>query len=237
MWRSIKYAVKWTPNVSCVIVTGAQMRSPMTMAGGTLAATTPTMARIAETRPRSLPVCSASPRPLSAAGSTPTFVETAIVLLHAATPGVGPFPTRRPIVMTVPSPDLLDGLMQHPSTGPHIGDRLGPTTAIIPDDDYEPLGRALQVRQVVASFEGSVAIGAVSLEHPDRLLLALRGSGQALYVGITPSGYLVASEPYGLVEQCSSYVRLDGEAGGADCGEGISLRNRAAATTTRVSET
>jgi hypothetical protein len=66
------------------------------------------------------------------------------LLLHAATPGIGPFPTRRPIVMTVPSAELLDGLMQHPSTGPHLGDRLGPTTAIVPDDDFEPLSRALE---------------------------------------------------------------------------------------------
>ena len=65
------------------------------------------------------------------------------LLLHAATPGVGPFPTRRPIVMSAPSPDLLDGLLQHPATGPHLGDRLGPTTAIIPDDDIEPLRKAL----------------------------------------------------------------------------------------------
>ena len=74
-------------------------------------------------------------------GEMPSAIR---LLLHAATPGVGPFPTRRPIVMTVPSPELLDGLMQHPSTGPHIGDRLGPTTAIVPDDDLEPLGRALR---------------------------------------------------------------------------------------------
>jgi hypothetical protein len=65
------------------------------------------------------------------------------LLLHAATPGISAFPTRRPIVMTVPSEELLDGLMQHPSTGPHLGDRLGPTTAIIPDDDFEPLHKAL----------------------------------------------------------------------------------------------
>jgi hypothetical protein len=74
-------------------------------------------------------------------GELPSAIR---LLLHAATPGVGPFPTRRPIVMTVPSPELLDGLMQHPSTGPHLGDRLGPTTAIVPDDDFEPLRRALE---------------------------------------------------------------------------------------------
>ena len=73
-------------------------------------------------------------------GEMPSAIR---LLLHAATPGIGPFPTRRPIVMTVPTPELLDGLMQHPSTGPHLGDRLGPTTAIVPDDDYVPLARAL----------------------------------------------------------------------------------------------
>ncbi len=73
-------------------------------------------------------------------GEMPSAIR---LLLHAATPGVGPFPTRRPIVMTVPSPELLDGLLQHPSTGPHLGDRLGPTTAIVPEDDFEPLRRAL----------------------------------------------------------------------------------------------
>ena len=36
---------------------------------------------------------------------------------------------------------------------------------------------------------------------PDRLLLALRGSGQALYVGLAEDAFVVASEPYGVVEE------------------------------------
>ncbi|MEX0873595.1 MAG: SIS domain-containing protein [Actinomycetota bacterium] len=67
-------------------------------------------------------------------------------------------------------------------------------------------------RRTVASFEGSVAIAVVSLNRPDRLLLALRGSGQALYVGAAEGGYVVASELYGLVEQAGAYLRMDGEA-------------------------
>jgi glucosamine--fructose-6-phosphate aminotransferase (isomerizing) len=67
-------------------------------------------------------------------------------------------------------------------------------------------------RSTVASFEGSVAIALQSTADPDCLLLAQRGSGQALYVGLAPDAFLVASEPYGLVAECSSYVRLDGEA-------------------------
>ncbi|MFL6206836.1 MAG: SIS domain-containing protein [Acidimicrobiales bacterium] len=66
-------------------------------------------------------------------------------------------------------------------------------------------------RDTVASFEGSVAIGASAASHPDHLLLALRGSGQALYVGLADGCYVVASEPYGLVELTSRYLRLDGD--------------------------
>jgi glucosamine--fructose-6-phosphate aminotransferase (isomerizing) len=66
-------------------------------------------------------------------------------------------------------------------------------------------------RSTVASFEGSVAIAMQSVAEPDCLLLAQRGSGQALYVGFAPDAFVVASEPYGLVAECGTYIRLDGE--------------------------
>jgi glucosamine--fructose-6-phosphate aminotransferase (isomerizing) len=66
-------------------------------------------------------------------------------------------------------------------------------------------------RRTVASFEGSVAIGATSSDRPDQVLLALRGSGQALYVGLADDAFIVASEPYGLVEETRTYLRMDGE--------------------------
>ena len=66
-------------------------------------------------------------------------------------------------------------------------------------------------RSTVASFEGSVAIAATVADRPDSLLLALRGSGQALYVGLVEDAYVVASEPYGVVEETARYVRMDGE--------------------------
>jgi glucosamine--fructose-6-phosphate aminotransferase (isomerizing) len=66
-------------------------------------------------------------------------------------------------------------------------------------------------REAVARLEGSVAIGAAATAEPDRLLLALRGSGQALYVGVADEAFIVASEPYGLVEETATYLRLDGE--------------------------
>jgi glutamine---fructose-6-phosphate transaminase (isomerizing) len=66
-------------------------------------------------------------------------------------------------------------------------------------------------RRTVAEFDGSVAIGAASADAPDQVYLALRGSGQALYVGLAEDMYIVASEPYGTVEETSRFVRMDGE--------------------------
>lgn len=66
-------------------------------------------------------------------------------------------------------------------------------------------------RRTVTRFDGSVAIAASVADDPRTLLLALRGSGQALYVGLADDLYLVASEPYGVVEECTSYLRMDGE--------------------------
>jgi glucosamine--fructose-6-phosphate aminotransferase (isomerizing) len=66
-------------------------------------------------------------------------------------------------------------------------------------------------RESVATFDGSVAIAVNAAEQPGTLLLAQRGSGQSLYVGIADDAYVVASEPYGVVEQTRRYVRMDGE--------------------------
>ncbi len=66
-------------------------------------------------------------------------------------------------------------------------------------------------RDTVAGFEGSVAIGACAGAEPDKVLLALRGSGQALYVGMADGAYVVASEPYGVIELTGRYLRMDGE--------------------------
>ncbi|MDP2292727.1 MAG: SIS domain-containing protein, partial [Actinomycetota bacterium] len=71
------------------------------------------------------------------------------------------------------------------------------------------LGEAF--RRTVAEFEGSVAIAAASADMPDQVYLALRGSGQALYVGLGDDMFIVASEPYGVVEETMQFVRVDGE--------------------------
>jgi len=69
-------------------------------------------------------------------------------------------------------------------------------------------------RRTVSAFEGSVAVAAMSATRPDSMLLALRGSGQGLYIGLADDCFIAASEPYGVVEETNRYVRMDGEAGG-----------------------
>ena len=71
------------------------------------------------------------------------------------------------------------------------------------------LGEAF--RRTVVEFEGSVAIAAGAADRPEQVFLALRGSGQALYVGLADDLFIVASEPYGVVEETPYYVRMDGE--------------------------
>ena len=66
-------------------------------------------------------------------------------------------------------------------------------------------------RRTAGSLEGSVAVVANAASDPENLYLALRGSGQGLYVGIAEDAFLVASEPYGFVERTQKYLRLDGE--------------------------
>ena len=71
-------------------------------------------------------------------------------------------------------------------------------------------------RRTVAECAGSVAVAVCAAASPGRLQLALRGSGQALYVGLADDAFIVASEPYGVVEETPRYLRMDGEAVAAD---------------------
>jgi glutamine---fructose-6-phosphate transaminase (isomerizing) len=84
---------------------------------------------------------------------------------------------------------------------PTLVSRLAPTTPTL----------AEAFRRAVASFDGSVAIAAAPASNIDQTFLALRGSGQALYIGLAEDTFIVASEPYGVVEETRAYVRMDGE--------------------------
>jgi glucosamine--fructose-6-phosphate aminotransferase (isomerizing) len=78
----------------------------------------------------------------------------------------------------------------------------------------EGVAPAESFRRTVSAFEGSIAIGVATAGAPSTLFLALRGSGQGLYIGLGDDCYVVASEPYGVVEETAQYVRMDGEQGG-----------------------
>ncbi len=66
-------------------------------------------------------------------------------------------------------------------------------------------------RRAVNDFAGSHAIAMHTSLAPGKLFLAQRGSGQAIFVGITPDLYMATSEVYGLIEETSTCIRLDGE--------------------------
>ena len=102
-----------------------------------------------------------------------------------------------------------------------VSERLDVPDAITTDAKVVPLlcARHLEAgespdeafRRAVRAFEGSLAIAASFGATPDRLHLSLRGSGQALYVGLAEDAFIVASEPYGVVELATHYVRMDGD--------------------------
>jgi glucosamine--fructose-6-phosphate aminotransferase (isomerizing) len=66
-------------------------------------------------------------------------------------------------------------------------------------------------RLAVSDFEGSHAIAMISSAEPGKVFLAVRGSGQSIYVGITPDRYLFSSELYGLVEETPFFIKMEGE--------------------------
>jgi len=87
--------------------------------------------------------------------------------------------------------------------------------------------------KTVRDFEGSVAIAGVDVSQPENIFLAVKGSGQALYVGMAEDVYLVASEPYGLVELTNTYFRVDGEemfSGSTEKGQVVELDIHSAGT-------
>jgi hypothetical protein len=51
---------------------------------------------------------------------------------------------RTMFILTGPSAELIDGLLQHPATRSLLGERLGPTTVAIPDLHREPLQEVLK---------------------------------------------------------------------------------------------
>lgn len=65
------------------------------------------------------------------------------MMLLAGTSRVPPLQTERPLVLHTPSAEILDGLLQHPETHKFLGDRLGATAVIVPDENAQALEAAL----------------------------------------------------------------------------------------------
>ncbi|MGA8180483.1 MAG: SIS domain-containing protein, partial [Desulfobacterales bacterium] len=66
-------------------------------------------------------------------------------------------------------------------------------------------------RLAVNDFEGSHAISMHTDLAPGKLFLAQKGSGQAIFVGISDDHFVPSSEVYGLVEETPNFVKMDGE--------------------------
>ncbi|MBN2568331.1 MAG: hypothetical protein JXB42_02755, partial [Deltaproteobacteria bacterium] len=66
-------------------------------------------------------------------------------------------------------------------------------------------------RLALNDLEGSHAIAMYSTIEPEKVFLALRGSGQSLYIGLCDNQYIFSSELYGLVEATPYFIKMDGE--------------------------
>lgn len=99
-------------------------------------------------------------------------------------------------------------------SGRKISNDIGTDAKIVPvvfDRYLAETGSAEQAFvKAISEFEGSYAIVLETTADPDRLYLALKGSGQSLFVGLMNQGYVFASELYGVVEQTPHFIRMDG---------------------------
>jgi glucosamine--fructose-6-phosphate aminotransferase (isomerizing) len=102
----------------------------------------------------------------------------------------------------------------HSETGRSIPSRITTDTKVIPimvDYHFQRCGNMREAFvQTVQHCEGSIAVIMHNSLEPQRIYLALRGSGQALFVGLLRQGYVFASELYGVVEQTHQFIRMDG---------------------------
>ena len=99
-------------------------------------------------------------------------------------------------------------------TGQKIAKNITCDTKIIPvlvNYHYRRSSDLLQAFcQTVSECEGSAAVVMQSSLDPNHVYLSLKGSGQSLFIGLCRHGYTFASELYGVVEQTSRFIRLEG---------------------------
>ncbi len=111
-------------------------------------------------------------------------------------------------------PALRDALE---ADGELIAPEMTTDTKIIPlqIEKYLKAGKDLAeaFRLAVNDFAGSHAIVMQSNLEPGKMFLALKGSGQSIYVGINADQYMFSSELYGLVEVMPRFLKMNGETG------------------------
>jgi glucosamine--fructose-6-phosphate aminotransferase (isomerizing) len=109
-------------------------------------------------------------------------------------------------------PALRAGLS---AEGELIAPELTTDTKIIPLQIEKYLKAGLDLaesfRLAVNDFEGSHAIAMTSDLEPGKMFLALKGSGQSIYIGISSDQYMFSSELYGLVEVMPHFIKMNGE--------------------------
>jgi glucosamine--fructose-6-phosphate aminotransferase (isomerizing) len=95
-----------------------------------------------------------------------------------------------------------------------IPDQITTDTKIIPlqIQKYYEKGHPIEesFRLAVNDFTGSHAIAIHTDIAPGKIFLAQRGSGQTLFVGLGKEQYTAASEIYGIVEETSQYIKMEG---------------------------
>ncbi|MFB0521212.1 MAG: glutamine--fructose-6-phosphate aminotransferase, partial [Desulfatiglandales bacterium] len=96
-----------------------------------------------------------------------------------------------------------------------IPDEINTDTKIIPlqIQKYYDSGHPLEesFRLAVNDFTGSHAIAMHTDIAPGKIFLAQKGSGQTLFIGLGKEHYTTASEIYGLVEETSRYIKMEGD--------------------------
>lgn len=100
-------------------------------------------------------------------------------------------------------------------TGAVIQDDISTDTKVIPLQIQKYLQEGAPVaeafRRALNDFKGSHAISMHTNLAPGKMFLGQRGSGQAIFVGLSEDRYIPASEVYGFVEETPDYLKLDGE--------------------------
>ncbi|MFW5975236.1 MAG: SIS domain-containing protein [Desulfosalsimonas sp.] len=103
----------------------------------------------------------------------------------------------------------------HTASGISYQDEITCDTKIIPVHVASYIRKGHPVKEAfrlaVNDFEGSHAISMQTDLAPGKIFLALKGSGQAMYVGLGPDHYIPTSEVYGFAEETSYFVKMDGE--------------------------